>query len=322
MDSIRVLIADRDLILARRLAEHISAHGFDVRTAANGVQAREILSTWKPRFVVADYLLQGGNAVALIQYIRDEPSLRRNFVHVLVTSAHNDAANVRQAIDQGAKDYIVKPFTSDDLLKRLIFHARVYRKSRPLSDAAEAQVFFRATEQLVRTSLQEKPLEDILRQVVTQVNARLNGVRTSLVHCLDQKEGRVVVSHDAQRATSLVLDLYRYPEIVHVLNTQTTVAVDNLRANKQLGHIVESLQEVDFNALVVCPVKRLTENFGVLSVRLPEEKATLTDDEIRFVELGAQVISLLLAHQGHRALGEFWRRQTVRPLPRRVRKIS
>src|SRR5690242_11760093 len=107
-DRIRVLIADDDTILSRRLADYVSKRGFEARVCANGSEARQHILDWKPRFVLADLMLPEGNALELIDFIKGEKALRHNFINVLVMSGHNVATNVKQALARGAKDYIVK----------------------------------------------------------------------------------------------------------------------------------------------------------------------------------------------------------------------
>src|SRR6185312_11068531 len=107
---IRVLIADDDHQLSRRLADYVSDRGFDARVVSNGKDARSQILEWKPRYVLADLMLPDGNALSLIDFIKGESSLRHQFIHVLVMSGHNVQANVQQALRHGAKDYIVKPF--------------------------------------------------------------------------------------------------------------------------------------------------------------------------------------------------------------------
>ena len=126
-ERIRVLIADDDHLLSRRLCDYIIERGFDARVVSNGKDARTEIMTFKPRFILGDLMLPDGGALTLIDFIRGEKSLRHQFMHVIVMSGHNVEANVRQALQRGAKDYLVKPFRYEDTLRRLVFHCRGYR---------------------------------------------------------------------------------------------------------------------------------------------------------------------------------------------------
>lgn len=311
MDRIRVLIADDDTILSRRLADYISARGFEARVVASGKEARAQIVEWKPRFVLADLMLPEGNALTLIDFIKNEKSLRHSFISVLVMSGHNVETNVRQALQRGAKDYIVKPFQHEEILKRLVFHSRSYRKlmdlqSKDYNRVDEASLMLHLTDLVLRQALGPQNLEEILFNLTRMVSIKVDGVRCSIIHVLDQRDGRVVISNDDRKATGIQLNLYNYPEVLHVMNTQNLIAIENLEESAELRHVLDNVKEIAFNSMIVCPVTRYGQPFGVLSLRLPPEKQTISDNEIRFVEIVSHVVSLVLSNELHKNTGDFW----------------
>src|SRR5262245_1921905 len=108
--KIRVLIADDDNLLSRRLADYLGMNGFEARVVSSGKDARSQILDWRPRFVLADLMLPDGNALTLVDFIKGEKTLKQKPIDVLVMSGHNVAANVQQSLSRGARDYIVKPF--------------------------------------------------------------------------------------------------------------------------------------------------------------------------------------------------------------------
>jgi DNA-binding response OmpR family regulator len=328
--QIRVLIADDDNQLSRRLADHISDQGFDARVVNSGKDARAMIADWKPRFVLADLMLPEGNALSLIDFIKSEKNLRHQFIHVLVMSGHNVETNVRQSLDRGAKDYIVKPFRFEDVVKRLVFHSRSYKKLKEISAKEfprvdEASLMLHLTDLVLRQALGGTNLEDILFNLTRMVSLKVDGVRCSIVQCLDQKLGLVVTSNDDRDASGIQLDLYKYPEILHVLNTRSLVAIENLSGSAELRHVREKVKDIAFNSLIVCPISRFGQPFGVLSLRMPPEKETVSDNEIRFVEIVSHVVSLVLSNQLYRDFKDFWvnRQDQIAPaIPLRPAKNS
>jgi DNA-binding response OmpR family regulator len=321
--KIKVLIADDDNQLSRRLNDYIAERGFDPRVVNNGKDARVLIQEWKPRFVLADLMLPDCNALSLIDYIKSEPSLKRAQINVLVMSGHNVESNVRQALARGAKDYIVKPFRHDDIVKRLVFHSRSYRH---ISDLAakdytrvdEASLILHLTDLVLRQALTGNALEDILFNLTRMVSLKVNGVRCSIVQCLDQQHGLVVTSNDDRGASGIQLDLYKYPEILHVLNTQSLIAIENLEDSMELRHVREHVKDIAFNSMVVCPVSRHSRQFGCLSLRMPPEKETVSDNEIRFVQIVSHVVSLVLSNEIYKETGDFWvKNQPNAPIPLR-----
>jgi DNA-binding response OmpR family regulator len=317
---IKVLIADDDNQLSRRLADYMSERGFETRIVNNGQDARAHILEWKPRFVLADLMLPDGNALKLIDFIRGERSLRHSFINVLVMSGHNVQANVRQSLSHGAKDYIVKPFRHEDVVKRLIFHSRSYRQLKDISSKEygtvdEASFMLHLTDLVLRQAISPTALGEILHNLTRMVSMRVDGVRCSIVHCIDQHLGFVVTSNDDRKASGIRLDLYKYPEILHVLNTQSLIAIENLADSSELRGIKEKVKDISFNSMVVCPVGRHGKPFGVLSLRMPPEKETISDTEIRFVEIVSHVISLVLSNEIHKENGDFWIKGNEKPAP-------
>lgn len=321
ISKIKVLVADDDGQLSRRLADFISDRGFEARTAHNGNEAKTLIADWKPKFVLADLMLPDLNAFDLLSFIKNEPRLRHHFVHLIVMSGHNNPLNVQQAFKHGAKDYLVKPFKHEDVVKRLIFHCRSYRHLRDISQKEfskidEASLMLHLTDLVLRQAISSSNFQDKLYNLTRMVSMKVDGVRCSIVECLDQLQGVVVSSNDDKSATGIRLDLNKYPEVLNVLNTGQMIAIENLEHSPELKNIKDMLKDVQFNSMVVCPVFRGKEPFGVLSLRLPPEKETLSDNEIRFVEIVSLVVSLVLSNQNQDANGDFWRQEALsKPIP-------
>lgn len=318
---IRVLVCDDDALLSRRLADYIKSRGFDARVVTNGKDAKEEILEWQPRFVLADLMLPDGNALSLIDFINADKNLKKQMINVMVMSGHNLPANVKQAIDRGAKDYIVKPFRHEDIVKRLVFHSRSYRGLREISQkdytrVDEATLMLHLTDLVLRQATGPTPIDEILFNLTRMVSIKMAGVRCSIIHCADQKIGHVVTSNDDKNASGIQLDLYKYPEVLHVLNTQSLIAVENVEQSSELRHVLDYVKEISFNSMIVCPVQRHGQPFGVLSLRMPPTKENVSDNEIRFVEIVSQVVSLVLSNEIHKETGDFWLKNAGRrPIP-------
>lgn len=311
-EKIKVLIADDDNQLSRRLADYIEDRGFSARVVNNGKEAKAMITEWRPRFILADLMLPDGNALSLIDFIKSEYSLRHSFMSVIVMSGHNKEVNVRQSLSRGAKDYVVKPFRHEDMVKRLVFHSRSYKKLQELSQkdftrVDEASLMLHLTDLVLRQALGNTPLQEILFNLTRMVSMKMDGVRCSIINCIDQQVGFVVTSNDDRNASGIQLDLYKYPEVLHVLNTQQLIAIENLQESSELRHVQERVREISFNSMIVCPVMRTGVPFGVLSLRMPPEKQTVSDNEIRFVEIVSHVVSLVLSNELHKENEDFWR---------------
>ncbi|MGM1063231.1 response regulator [Saccharothrix sp. Mg75] len=117
-----VLVVDDDAQLLRALRITLGAHGYDVRTAADGAGALRECAL-RPDLVVLDLGLPDADGVDVIAEVR-----RTSTVPIVVLSARLDSAAKVRALDAGADDYVTKPFGTEEFLARV--RAAVRRSAR------------------------------------------------------------------------------------------------------------------------------------------------------------------------------------------------
>jgi len=110
----RLLVVDDEPQIRRFLRTSLSAHGYDVIEAESGVAALRMATTAKPDLVILDLGLPDEDGIAIIRRVREWSK-----VPILVLSARGDEAVKVAALDEGADDYVTKPFGMNELLARL-----------------------------------------------------------------------------------------------------------------------------------------------------------------------------------------------------------
>lgn len=110
----RILVVDDEPQLTRVLRTGLSAHGYEVRVAADGLSALETYGDWQPDLVVTDLAMPNMDGLELCRKLRAIST-----VPILVLSARGAEATKVEALDLGADDYITKPFGIDELLARM-----------------------------------------------------------------------------------------------------------------------------------------------------------------------------------------------------------
>ncbi len=299
--KIKILIADDDRQLSRRLGDFLSECNFEIHKVEKGTDVLNEINTWKPRMVLIDLMLPEGNAYEILEKIRGESKVGRSSLpQIIVMSGHNIKSNVEKSLQLGASDYIIKPFLYEDVLHRLIFHLRKTRTIQELNpnkdkSVEEGTLLLYLTDLVLRTANAADPLADKLFNLTRMAAMKLDGVRCSIIKVHNHKEGEVIASHDSRDATGIKLDLNKYPEIIHVWQTGALLAIENIDMSSELKAIRESLKSVNFSSLVVCPLYQNHKIYGALSLRLPAEKKRLSDNEIRFVEIIGHSLSLVLS---------------------------
>ncbi len=103
------------IILARTLGEL----GFEVREAANGREALEVIHAERPavRLVLADWNMPEMNGLELLQRLRQDPELASLVVVMVTTETELD--QMKAALEAGANEYVMKPFTREILVEKL-----------------------------------------------------------------------------------------------------------------------------------------------------------------------------------------------------------
>ena len=116
--SYRVLLVEDDRVLRSSLREALSIEGHDVRTAASLADARAQLQHGPPGepvdLVLIDLGLPDGDGQSLLAELR-----RGGGTPVIVISAREAEGQKIRLLDDGADDYLVKPFGIGELLARL-----------------------------------------------------------------------------------------------------------------------------------------------------------------------------------------------------------
>jgi GAF domain-containing protein len=182
----------------------------------------------------------------------------------------------------------------------LVLHTQSKRTLEDVekSDKADqdARYYLHLADLTLRESLKNLQIEESLHNLTRMVGLALKAVRVSIVRC-DQgaRTGNVLGSSDLRIVRNLNLDLNKYPEILYVLQSQKLLALDNLAKDISMAFVTRQNKSIHFNSMVVAPI-RLNSNdvWGVLSARMPENKTSLSDSEIRFVQLVSHVVGLTL----------------------------
>jgi len=111
-----VLIVDDNADM-RAYMTRLLASTYRVRSAANGAQALVAITARPPDLVLSDVMMPDVDGVELVRRIRAQPGLE-DLPVILVTAQAGPEATA-EGLDVGADDYLLKPFSADDLLGRV-----------------------------------------------------------------------------------------------------------------------------------------------------------------------------------------------------------
>ena len=110
----KILIVEDDAGIRRYLKSTLTAAGYDIVTAGDGRGALALISSHCPDCILLDLGLPDIDGVEVIRKTRTW-----SMVPIIVVSARTDDRDKIAALDEGADDYLTKPFSVDELLARV-----------------------------------------------------------------------------------------------------------------------------------------------------------------------------------------------------------
>ena len=172
----KVLIVEDDEVIAQGMARHLAAAGFDPVSVGNGTQGLARLRYEKPDVCVLDLMLPGVDGWKLIETARNEGI----GTPIVVVSARGTEHDRVHALEIGADDYLVKPFSMKELVARVRAAARraLRREETPRGEPIEIE------------ELRIDPLE--VQAYVDDRSAELTPTEFRLLYQLALDRGRVV----------------------------------------------------------------------------------------------------------------------------------
>ena len=113
----KILIVDDSKTELHHLSEMLGKKGYSVRTAENGEEAMRRLADDKPDLILMDVVMPGQNGFQLTRAITRDP--RWSDVPVIMCTSKNQETDKVWGMRQGARDYIVKPVSADELFSKI-----------------------------------------------------------------------------------------------------------------------------------------------------------------------------------------------------------
>jgi two-component system phosphate regulon response regulator PhoB len=112
-----ILIVEDEAPLVMMLRYNLEREGFAVDEAANGEEALLRIAERQPDAVLLDWMLPHVSGLEICRQIRRAPSTRS--LPVIMLTARGEESDRIRGLDSGADDYVVKPFSPNELIARL-----------------------------------------------------------------------------------------------------------------------------------------------------------------------------------------------------------
>lgn len=117
MADTKILVVDDDHAIADSVEALLKAKGYAVLRAADGIEALSLAQKEMPALLVLDLLLPKMSGFDVCGSLKSGAATRR--ISILVLTALGQMGDVEKAFSLGADDYLIKPFDSERLLRKV-----------------------------------------------------------------------------------------------------------------------------------------------------------------------------------------------------------
>lgn len=118
LKGIKILLVDDELNILKFLEMGLQDEGFDVQTAQDGMTAVTLVKQFQPHIVILDVMMPGMDGFEVCRMLKKTEN-----VAIILLTAKEEVDDRVKGLMLGADDYMMKPFSFEELLARI--HARV-----------------------------------------------------------------------------------------------------------------------------------------------------------------------------------------------------
>jgi two-component system phosphate regulon response regulator PhoB len=112
-----ILVVEDEQAIAEMIVMSLEMAGYEVKRAANGDIAFQMILDTAPDLILADWMMPMMTGLELAQRLKREPSTAE--IPIILLTAKSDENDKLKGFDAGVDDYVVKPFSPRELLARI-----------------------------------------------------------------------------------------------------------------------------------------------------------------------------------------------------------
>jgi len=256
----------------RRYVTGILGKKYEVITAEDGLKGLEKLKEYIPDLIISDIMMPGMDGYQFCQSVKSNPELRH--IPLIFLTAKADTAFKIESLEEGADDYIVKPFNSQELLARVKSMLRMQELIRENilkeKKVAELTEILGERHQYHRLIGKSEPMQEIYRLL-----EKIKNSESAVLIFGETGTGKELVAHAIQNNSK------RKDDPFIILNC--TAISKNLLESELFGHIKGAFTGA------------IADKKGIFAVA---DGGTLFFDEIAEMTLATQVKLLRVLEEG------------------------
>jgi sigma-B regulation protein RsbU (phosphoserine phosphatase) len=214
----KVLIVEDEKDTRFILEKLLSRNNYDVASAVNGEEALEVLKTFSPKVILADWTMPVLDGLALCNILKSDDNFK--LIYFIILTARSSLKDRIMGLDVGADDFLVKPVENQELLARIRSGIRIFNLQSELKNIEHS-----------------KAVIDLACTIGHKINNPLSSLILSLKNLeneltvLDKtkySDDFVTVNEAIERINKFVNELIHLqnPEIVNYFNQNRMIKTD------------------------------------------------------------------------------------------------
>ncbi len=293
----RVLVVDDEEIVQSLVRDALEDEGHSVRTASNGSEAVEILNTDDIQLLITDIRMPGMDGIELTRLAREQNPA----IGVVFITGYATLNSAKDAIKQGALDYVMKPFELSEI--RQAVHNAVTK----LSEAAENST----DEQL--SSLSD--LSNVLFAAGDHKSLVVSSLKFAMMHqrCergsilywdeANQQYNNLSIEHDRQTENSLPAEPFHslvQGDNIALLAQPTIIAGQDehplyrIKPGPEMEPYLFPVWFKDDQQMITIPVMRAATLYGLMMLHISEDTTKVKHSDMSFLSIAASQLAISL----------------------------
>jgi two-component system KDP operon response regulator KdpE len=137
MNSVEILIIDDEAQIRKLLEITLTSNNYKVLESSTAKEAMIIAANHPPDLILLDIGLPDESGHVVLQKLREWYTKP-----IIILSVQSDEENIIQALDNGANDYLVKPFRTGELLARIrsVLRSTLHETDNPIINCNDIQI--------------------------------------------------------------------------------------------------------------------------------------------------------------------------------------
>jgi len=116
----KILVADDDRVVRRIVVTKLSGLGYDVTAVEDGQEALDLLEEGQvPNLLITDSLMPRMNGLQLVRALRQSLNPDLATLSIIMLTSRQGEQDIIEGLEAGLDDYVIKPFSPDELAARV-----------------------------------------------------------------------------------------------------------------------------------------------------------------------------------------------------------